>query len=292
MDACVNKNTLLVWGIIIFNACMLVYAGIQTAEVRKVFSHGIIGQFGDAHVPAHIFTALTAAMIGFCLGVYIILSIYLRKEFGGRMYRLVAASVDLRRRYMDYNFYSVLLSTFILFSFLLRPLSLTTHSLRWSECSSTNLNSNVNKEFDLFLFFTFCVQLIIVVLDQTRPAERILTIIVTPLAALTAVMAQWAVRVESKPAMYIWLITLLAGLAYFIFKLIRIWTLHKAKDQSLDIYKYTYVSLFSIDPPVMHSQCISTIYHTDSCYLGNVIASNRLRSLPRYRSRYFLLRSV
>lgn len=120
MDACVNKNMILVWGMIIFNACMLVYAGIQTAEVRKVFSHGIIGQFGDEHVPAHIFTALTAAMIGFCLGVYLVMTFYLRKEFGGRMYRLVAASVDLRRRYMDYNFYSVLLSVFL-------PLSSSPH---------------------------------------------------------------------------------------------------------------------------------------------------------------------
>lgn len=86
------------------------------------------------------------------------------------------------------------------------------------------------------------------VLDQTRPAERIITIIVTPLAALTVIMAQWAVRIESKPAMYIWLFTLLAGLAYFIFKLIRIWTLHNAKDRSGDIYKYTYVSYPSTFP--------------------------------------------
>lgn len=110
IDACVNKNMILIWGILIFNACMLIYAGIQTVEIRKVLGHGVIGRPMDEGVPAHVYTSLTAAVIGLSLAVYLTLSYFLHKEFGGRMYRIVAASVDLRKRYVDYNVYIALLS--------------------------------------------------------------------------------------------------------------------------------------------------------------------------------------
>lgn len=84
------------------------------------------------------------------------------------------------------------------------------------------------------------MQLIIVVLNDGHDAERILTIVVTPLSAVAVFVAQWAVRVENKPFMYTWLACLSVGLAYFIFKLVRIWTLHNSANQERDIYRYTY----------------------------------------------------
>lgn len=117
IDACVNRNTILVAGLAIFNACFLVYAVIQISEIRQVLGDGVIENSGQ-HVPVQILTGAIPIVIGMTQVAYFVLGWYLWREFGWQIYKnIVGADRRLKKAFMQYQVYVVLLK-FDFFAFM------------------------------------------------------------------------------------------------------------------------------------------------------------------------------
>ncbi|CAO1630483.1 unnamed protein product [Sympodiomycopsis kandeliae] len=197
-DACLNRNTILVAGLTLFNLCFLVYSIIQIGEIRLVLGDGVARGSGQT-VPVQILTGAIPCVIAAAQVAYFILGWYLWKDFGWQIYKsIIGADRTLKRAYMQYQVYVALL------------------------------------KFDFFVFLAFCLQLVLVVLTSD-PVEKILTIIATPLTLFLLIFAWWSVRHENKPGMLVFLTGLCGAGFYFSWKLWRIWS---EKDGIyLEVYK-------------------------------------------------------
>lgn len=186
-DACLNRNTILVLGLAIYNTLFLVYSIIQIGEIRQVLGDGVVTGTGQT-VPVQILTGAVPCVIGTAQVAYCILGWYLWKEFGWQIYKnIIGADRTLKRAYMQYQVYIALLKS------------------------------------NFFFFLTFCLQLVLVVLTSD-PVEKILTIIATPLTLLILTFAGWSVRHEIRSGMLAFIAGLCGAGFYFSWKLWRIWS--------------------------------------------------------------------
>lgn len=76
---------------------------------------------------------------------------------------------------------------------------------------------------DFFFFIGFSIQFIYLTLTNSNDPEYYLTIIVLPLTLPILYSAIYAVRNESKKWMSSFIVAMLCGVAYFIFKVIRMY---------------------------------------------------------------------
>ncbi|KNZ62576.1 hypothetical protein VP01_1253g6 [Puccinia sorghi] len=77
-------------------------------------------------------------------------------------------------------------------------------------------------KFDYFFFMAFSVQLVLLV-PSVSPLERVLTIIALPTTLLLLLIGYYGVRREIKSVTFLFMLGLLSGSSYFIYKLFRIW---------------------------------------------------------------------
>lgn len=109
IDACINRNTILIVGLAIFNACFLVYSLIQIGEIRQVLGTGVVKGSGQT-VPVQILTGAIPVVIGTAQVAYLILGWFLWKEFGWQVYKaIIGADRILKKAYQEYQIYVVLL---------------------------------------------------------------------------------------------------------------------------------------------------------------------------------------
>jgi hypothetical protein len=92
-------------------------------------------------------------------------------------------------------------------------------------------------KFDFFFFLGFTVQFVVVVTD-THQVEFYLTIAAIPVTILILIMAGYWTRRENIVGMIFIILLYLAGSAYFIFKLVRIY-----QPGHSDQYSYVRTSL-------------------------------------------------
>lgn len=78
-------------------------------------------------------------------------------------------------------------------------------------------------KFDFFFFLGFTVQFIVVVRDHTTDVEFYLTIVAIPLTIVILLMAGYFTRRESVAGMAVTIVLYFAALAYFLFKLVRMY---------------------------------------------------------------------
>lgn len=115
IDSCINRNTILVAGLAIFNACFLVYSIIQISEIRQVLGTGV--KQGQT-VPVQVLTGAIPVVIGCAQLAYLVLGWYLWKEFGWQIYKaIIGADRMLKKAYQQYQIYVVLLK-FDFFAFI------------------------------------------------------------------------------------------------------------------------------------------------------------------------------
>ncbi|KAN0063059.1 hypothetical protein ACQY0O_004222 [Thecaphora frezii] len=184
IDAVVNRNTILVISLLIFNSCFLVYSVIQIQEIRNVLGDGILEGTSQT-VPVQILTGAIPIVISVAEIAFVILGWRMWKEFGWQIYKKIGADRGLKRAYLHYEIFLALL------------------------------------KFDFFIFIAFCIQLVLVVY-QIGIAERIITIISAPFSLLILGFAWYSVRKELRWGMSLFMVGLSGAMVYFCYKLYRI----------------------------------------------------------------------
>jgi len=187
-DALRMKNTIQVIGLCLYNLGILIYAAIQIDQIQDAATflkknNKIHPEFWHDIKP--ILIALPCIM---ALGTLILsfAAWKLYDEFAWTIYKHISADLRLKRRYLVYQIYIALL------------------------------------KFDFFFFLGFTVQFLVVV-KNTTDAEYYLTIAALPITLVLLLLAAYWTRKEYVWGMVCVIIIYFAALAYFLFKLVRMY---------------------------------------------------------------------
>ncbi|TYJ55874.1 hypothetical protein B9479_003397 [Cryptococcus floricola] len=205
------KNTVQVIAVTAFNFAFLGYAIIQIYELRKILggtslSEGLKGDDTGSTlmtIPLNVLTALIIAVVAVSSVGLLVLSVLLRREFGWQRYRFLGADLMIREYYFKFQIF---------------------------ECVCY---------FGAFFCAGFGIQFIWLVLNPSD-VEYIITWIAFPLLIIFLVIGRYAAKYENAYFMSAFIVGLLTGCAYFIFKLVRIWqqrtTTYNHLEKSLTVF--------------------------------------------------------
>ncbi|KAF9425758.1 hypothetical protein BGZ94_007246 [Podila epigama] len=215
-DAVRAQNTIEIIGIVIFNLCCFAYSIFEISQIKS--SLCIDPEDGSACVYDSIFFPpgrskdLLDSIRPFLIVVVVVIGVtqllvtwlayQLFQEFGWKIYKKIGADPNMKKMYRAYQIYLVLI------------------------------------KIDLFFFVGFSIQFIYLTLaNRSADPEYWVTIFVLPVTILILMVAVYAVRHESRRWMSLFMVTMLAGVGYFIFKIVRMHTPPKM-DQFNGIRKF------------------------------------------------------
>ncbi|MCJ1459322.1 hypothetical protein MMC28_009699 [Mycoblastus sanguinarius] len=187
-DALRLKNTIQIIGLCLYNVGLLIYAAVQMDQINDaVLSLDTYHEINVTVWPA-VKPFLIAIPCVIAVGT-VAMSMGARKlydEFAWTIYKHISADLRMKRRYLTYQIYIALL------------------------------------KFDFFFFLGFTIQFVVVVVN-VKDIEFALTIAAMPVTILILLMAGYFTRKETLLGM-VGIITLyFGGLAYFLFKLVRMY---------------------------------------------------------------------
>jgi hypothetical protein len=187
------KNTIQVIGLCIYNMGMLIYASIQYDQINKAID-GLAAQPGGSYIKPNMtvwtdiqpfLVASPCIIAAFTVGLSVI-AWKLYDEFAWTIYKHISADLRMKRRYLTFQIYIALL------------------------------------KFDFFFFLGFTVQFLVIVTGLAK-GEFALTIAAIPVTVLILFLAAFWTRREDKFGMVTTIFFFFCGLAYFIFKLTRMY---------------------------------------------------------------------
>ncbi|KAG0368285.1 hypothetical protein BGZ54_002287 [Gamsiella multidivaricata] len=223
-DAVRAQNTIELIGIVIFNLCCFAYSIFEISQIRNsLWDSGNEGFFVPQDKAQKLqdsiqpFLIIVVCIIGITQFLVTWLAYRLFQEFGWKIYKKIGADPNTKKMYRAYQIYLVLIKV------------------------------------DLFFFVGFSIQFIyLTLIKRGQDPEYWLTIIVLPVTILILYIAVYAVRHESRKWMATFLLAMLCGVVYFIFKVVRMYIGPKVENYR-GVFKF--LTLFA-------SLCLITILLT------------------------------
>ncbi|KIX07302.1 uncharacterized protein Z518_01955 [Rhinocladiella mackenziei CBS 650.93] len=187
-DALRMKNTIQVIGLVLYNIGLLIYGSVQMEQIRDAVFQLAEDDFIHREVWGDTKPFLIAIPCILAFGTVLMAGCAwkLYDEFAWTIYKRISADLRMKRRYLQYQVYIALL------------------------------------KFDFFFFLGFTVQFVVIVTQ--RQVEFALTIAAIPVTILILLAAAWFVRKESLWGTIGVIILYFGGLAYFIFKMVRMYS--------------------------------------------------------------------
>ncbi|KAI9725628.1 MAG: hypothetical protein M1828_002913 [Chrysothrix sp. TS-e1954] len=198
-DALRLKNTIQIIGLCLYNLGMLLEAALQLDQINDALQLSGTGPHPELINPAfrHDIKPFVIS-VPIIMGVFTFLMAFatwkLYEEFAWSIYKHISADLRLKRRFLAYQIYIALL------------------------------------KFDFFFFLAFTVQFLVVVTGSTN-VEQYLTIAAIPVTVILLLLAAYWARKEQVWGMVVIILVYFAALAYFMFKLVRMYAASQARQQ-------------------------------------------------------------
>ncbi|RDW73124.1 hypothetical protein BP6252_07031 [Coleophoma cylindrospora] len=184
------KNTIQVIGLCLYNLGMLIYAAIQYDQIKSAIetlqSTGYIQASKDVWHDVQPYLVAAPIIIAIFTLILSFIAWKLYDEFAWTIYKHISADLRMKRRFLTFQIYIALL------------------------------------KFDFFFFLGFTVQFLVIV-TGLADVEKWLTVAAVPVTILILLFSAFWTRREYKPGMILTIFLFFCGLAYFIFKLARMY---------------------------------------------------------------------